>query len=247
MDVVLTTKRRERGVSVGWIWRITLGMGLLLLSLWGITICPRIFQTFIGPNPSPAETSSLKLAAAVAWFVFFGPILIAGLALFWSALRKLGALDRLEAWREERVARAYGLAPGGNPQGSRFFANEENFHAQLGALGTEEVARLTQRGNRIALLLGLSAGIFFVLIGVFGLILVSSPSLRYSGTIRFAIASGICILAGLKVLQRTLYKENNAWLLPLRAFAHLVLRRHSLSANRDNPRQSENVAKKKAG
>lgn len=241
MGIVLTTERRERGASKGWIWRMILGVGLIGFSLRGIAICQRIFGTFIGPNPSPTETSLAKLAAAAGWFLFFGPMTLAGLAVLWSALRRLGALDRLAAWREERVAQDYALRPGGKPNDSSIFAGEESAPDRLETLSDGEVARLTERGQRIALLLGLSAGTFLVLIGVFGLALLSSSPLRYSATISLATASGICILVGLIVLQRTVRKENNAWLLPLTLLTHFVLRKGRLSSGDHKTRRSGNL------
>lgn len=238
MGFVATTKSSERSASTGWTWRMILGAGLIALSLYGITICQGIFKTFINPNPSPTETSLGKLAAAVAWFLFFGPIMLAGVAALWSALRRLGALDWLAARREERFARDYTLRHGGKPNDSSIFVSEAPSYDRLETLSAGEVERLTKRGDRIAVLLGLSAGAFFVLIGVFGLTLVSSSPLRLSGTISFSIASGICILAGLALLQRTFSKENNAWLLPLKIFTHLVLRKGRLSADDYKTRKS---------
>lgn len=241
MGLVATTKSSERSASTGWTWRMILGVGLIALSLCGITICQRIFETFINPNPSPTETSLGKLAAAVAWFLFFGPIMLGGVTALWFALRRVGALNWLAAWREEKVARDYALRPGGKPNDSSIFAGQENSYDRLETLSAGEVERLTKRGRRIAVLLGLSAGAFFVLIGVFGLTLVSSSPLRLSGTISFSIASGICILAGLALLQRTFNKENNSWLLPLKLFTHLVFRKRRLSADDYKTRKSGNL------
>lgn len=241
MSLVATTKSRESSASTGWSWRMILGVGLIGFSLRGITICQGIFKTFIDPNPSPAETSLGKLAAAVAWFLFFGPIMLAGFAAIWFALRRLGTLDWLAAWREERVARDYAQGPGSRPNNASVYGSEESSYDRLETLSAEEVERLTQRGRRIAVLLGLSAGAFLVLVGLFGLTLLSSSPLRFSGTISFAEASGICILVGLALLQRTFRKENNAWLLPLKLFTHLVLRKGRLSADDDKTRRPGNL------
>lgn len=218
-----------------------LGVGLLAFSLRGIAICQGIFVTFINPNPSPTETSLVKLAAAVAWFLFFGPIMLAGFAALWFALRRLGVLDWLAAWREERVGRDYAQRLGGKPNDSTIFASEGTSYDRLETLSAGEVERLTKRGRRIAVLLGLSAGAFLILVGVFGLALMSSSPLRFSGTISFAMASGICILVGLALLQRTFRKENNSWLLPLKLFTHLVLRKGRLRPDDYKTRQSENL------
>ena len=218
-----------------------LGVGLIALGLYGITICQGIFQTFIGPNPLPSEKSLEKLAAGVAWLLFFGPITLAGLAALWFSLRRLGALDRLAAWREERVAQDDALHPGENSNSSTTLAGAGNSHDDLEVLSVADVTRLTEKANRIAFFLGLSAGAFLVVVGVFGLTLVSSSPLRYSGTISFAIGSGTSILSGLAVLQRTLRKEDSAWLLPLRLFTHLVLRKWRISADDYKTRRPGNI------
>jgi len=241
MGPVLTTRKDERGISTGWIWRMILGVGLIGFSLWGIPICQGIFQTFLWPNPSPTEISFAKLAAEVAWFVIFGPVAAAGLAVLWFTLCKLGALNPFKISREERTALVYELHSGGELQNPRVPLNQDDFHVGLERLSEEEVARLSKRVHQIAILLGLFAGTFLIVIGVFGLIFVSSPSAPLRVTIEFAISSGISILGGLAVLRRTLRKENNAWLLPLRVFTDLVLRRLSLSADHDKTRRSGNV------
>ena len=220
MGAVLATKGTQRERPTGWIWRMMLGVGLIGLSLWGIGLCQSLFRTFMGKNPSPVDATFAKLAAEVAWLVFFGPIAVAGLAVLWSMLRKVGALDWLETLRERATA-----------------SNDD----QLEGLSEEETARLIKRGHQIAVLLGLAAGTFLILIGALGLILVSSPSAPFSFTVWFGVASGVSILTGLAILQRTLRKEKNVWLLPLRVFTRLVLRRHSLSTRDDKPRRSEHV------
>lgn len=240
MGFEATTKSRERGASAGCSWRVILGLVLIAFSLRGITICQVIFKTFIDSNPSPTETSLARLAAAVAWFLFFGPIMLAGFAALWSALRRLGAQDWFAAWREERFARDYAPGPGGKANDSMVFASEKTSSERLEAISTREVERLTKRGDRIAVLLGLSAGAFLILVGVFGLALISSSPLRYSATISFSIASAFCILVGLALLQRTFHRENNAWLLPLKLFTHLALRKGRFSANDYKTRRPEN-------
>lgn len=235
MSRVLPTRKDKGEASTGWIWRMMLGIGLIGLSIWGIGLCQGIFRTYVGPDLSPADASFAKLAAGAAWFVFFGPIAVAGLAMLWLTLRRLGALDRLEAWREEKAAPVYGLRSGGMLNVSGVFRGKENLHDRLECLGDERVAQVTQRADRVAMLLGFSAGTLLVVTGIFGLIFLSSHA------VALAISSGISILAGLTVFQRTLSKENNSWLLPLRLFTHLVLKRHRLSADGHKNRPSGHV------
>lgn len=210
------------------------GLGLVGLSLWGITLCQQLFQTFIaGPGPTTFDTSFAALAGWVAWFLFFGPIGVVGLIVFLSALAKLGARERLGAFWEKWIAQK--KPSGGKTQDSRGFRSEEALHDGLESLGDEEVAQLTKRGRRTAILLGLFAGVFFVLLGVFGLIFAIQPmAVRLS--VDFAISSCISILVGLLILWRNFRKENNAWLIPLKLFTLRVLRLHSVSADRKTRR-----------
>ena len=201
------------------------GLGLIGLTLWGITLCQQLFRTYIvGSGPTPLETSSASLAGWAAWFLFFGPIGAVGLIVLLSALVKLGVLDRLRAFREEWITHV--MPTGIKPQDSRTFLSEEALHDGLESLGDEEVAQLTKRGQQTAILLGLFAGAFFVFLGVFWL-WFATQNMPVRLTIDIAVLSGICILAGLAVLQRTLRKENNAWLIPLKLFTLRVLRLHS--------------------
>lgn len=227
-----------RKASRGWKWRMMFGLAMIGLSLWGIALCQQLFRTYIvGPRPTPLDTSFAKLAGWVAWIVFFGPIWAAGLIILSSALGRLGALDRLRAFREKWIAQE--IASGAKLQDSRTFRSEEALHDGLESLSDEKVARLTKRAHQTAMLLGLFAGAFLVLLGVFGLMLAKVSVLRL--TIDFAILSGISILAGLAILQRTLRKKNNAWLLPLKLFTLRVLRLHSLSADSHKTRRSGHV------
>ena len=222
-------------------WRMMFGLGLIGLSLWGIALCQQLFRTYIaGPGPTALETSSAKLGGWVAWFLFFGPIGAAGVIVFWSALGKLGALDRLRASREEWIA--HEIPSGVKTQDSRTFHNEEALHEGLESLSDEKVAQLTKRGHQTAIVVGSFAGTFFALVGVFGL-WFATQAMPVRLTIDIATLSGISILAGLAILQRTFRKENNAWLIPLKLFTLRVLRLRSLSAESQKTRRSEHVSR----
>lgn len=215
------------------------GLAMIGLNLWGIALCQQLFRTYmVGPGPTSLDTSFAKLAGWVAWLVFFGPIGAAGLVMFASALDKAGTLDRLRDFREERIAQE--ISTGAKPQDSSTFRSEEALHDGLESLGDEEVAQLTKRGHQTAIVLGFFAGVFFVLLGTFGL-WFAAQNMPVRLTIDIAILSGISILAGLAILQRTFRRENNAWLLPLKLFTRRVLRLHSLSADSHKTRRSRHV------
>jgi hypothetical protein len=157
-----------REMPAGWIWQMLFGIGLIALSLWGITLCPALFRTYIGKTPSPVDVSFANLAAAVAWFVFFGPIALAGLAVIWSALRKIGAQDWIEVLRERIGVSVNGTHAAEKPYGWGVSRSQLNFHDQLEGLSEEKAADLTKRAHRIATLLALFIGTFLIIIGVFG-------------------------------------------------------------------------------
>lgn len=228
------TIKGKRAAFTGWVWRMVLGGCLIALSLWGSGFCQGLFRTFLGTSVSPVDRSFVKLAAWAAWFVFFGPIAALGLGIVWFTLVKLNVLERLQALREEKIGQ--GIHLGDKRHGSRSFRSQEDLHDGLEGLGHEKAAQLTKRAHQTAIVLGLCVGAFFVLIGVFGLMLAT---LRL--TIYFAISSAISILAGLAILQRTLRKEDNAWLLPLKLFTQQVLRLHSRTADGQKTRRSEHA------
>lgn len=230
-------KKGTENASIGWVWRMVFGLALIGLSFWGMALCQELFRTYTaGPATTALETSSAKLAGWVAWFVFFGPIGAAGLMVLLSGLRKLGTLDQLRGSREEWIAQE--IPSEAKPHSSHSSRSEEALHDGLESLGDEEVAQLTKRGQQTAVVLGLFAGGFFVLLGVFGLMFATQP-IAARLTIDFAVASGVFILAGLAVLRRTFRKEDNTWLIPLKLFTQRVLRLHS--AERHKTRRSERV------
>lgn len=208
--------------SVRWMWRTILGASLIALGFWGVRLCQGWFRAFFGPNPSLLEVNSAAIAAWAAWLVFFGPILIAGLVTVWSALRKLNLPTRVSALSQQSIA-----------------DGEKDLHDGLERLGNEEVRRLTNRVNQIAAALGVAAGIFFLLLGVFGLIVAARPSLTV--TTYFSILGGISILAGLVILRSTFRKEDNAWLLPLKLFLLRIWWRHSVSPDSQQTGRSEHL------
>ena len=219
---ILPNSKPKGNASTRWMWRTILGVSLIALSFWGVRLCHGWFLAFFGPNPSFLEVNSAAIAGWAAWLVFFGPILIAGLVTVWSALRKLNLPTRVSALSQQSIA-----------------DGEKDLHDGLERLDNEEVLHLTNRANQIAVVLGLAVGIFFLLLGVFGLIVAARPSLTV--TTYFSILSGISILAGLGILRNTFRKEDNAWLLPLKLFLPRVWWLHSVSFDSHQTGRSEHL------
>lgn len=230
---------RAKKTSRSWIYGLLIGSGLLALSIWGIAVCRETFQTFLGPTQSPADSGFVSLGAWTAWILFFGPVAATGLLTILFTLRKAGVLEATAVWLEKLIGQSGGL------QADKFEArsprNEDNDPHGLESLSAEKVEQLKLRATRVAFFLGVFAGLSLLVIGVIGLVCLSSISRPYAGstpamgfgtvrfTITFAVLSGMSLLLGLVILQRTFRKENSAWMLPLRVFTYTVLRRERVS------------------
>jgi hypothetical protein len=214
---------------------LAFGAGLVGVSLWGIRVCRELFGPPMVPGDSAIDRSSQGLAAGAAWFVFFAPVAAAGVALLWSALRRMGAFaDAAELFgRLAEPGRA--SSAHGEREGATAGRTEADPHG-LESLSTLEVTRLERLARRIVVLLGCTVGSLLVGVGIFGLgylWLFSGPyGSAVSGTlsaarisIEFAVLSGASSAVGLVVLRQTFTGENGSWLLPLRVFTNLVLAR----------------------
>lgn len=225
----------------GGIYRLLIGTGLLAISIWGFSVCRATFQTSLGPAQSPADPGFVSLGAWAAWCVFFGPVATAGFLTIWFTLRKMAALEKMSALLEKIAGRSVGLLAGNNQLVASGLEKGNDDPHGLESLSTEKIKQLESRATRAAFLLGVFAGVTLLGIGVFGLVCLSSVSKPYSSalsyvplgtgriTITLAVLSGMSLLLGLAVLQRTLRRENNAWMLPLRVFTFAVLRREKAS------------------
>lgn len=223
--------------SRAWIFRLALGVALIGLSLWGIPLCNGFFRQFVGPGSLPADAAFANLAARAAWLLFFGPLAAAGLATLWSTLRKMGVLDQLASWLAARGGHSQEL-PANDPPG-------------VETLSPEMVYRLQHTAERTAVIFGGLIGASLLGIGIFGLVSLLFFSQPYPGgsvyislatgriVTHFAVASGMSVLLGLAILQRTFRKENGGWLLPLRIFTYVLLR-HSRAGQRGRRAESAN-------
>jgi hypothetical protein len=215
MNTAIAPRKKKGNASSALIFRLALGAGLIVLSVWGIVLCHGIFRGSIGPGALPSDSSFVNLAAWAAWAVFFCPLAIAGVTTIWSTLRKMGTLDY-----------------GGVVSGS-----ETRDQHGVESLSTGTVERLQRAASRAATILSLVAGTFLLGVGIFGLSYLLFFSQPYSSNsvyanlaagrleFYFALLSGVLVLAGLAILQRTFHNETGGWLLPLRVFTYLVLRR----------------------
>lgn len=232
---------RAKKTPRSWMYGLLIGSGLLALSIWGITVCRETFQTFLGPAQSPTDPGFVSLGAWTAWILFFGPVAATGLLTILFTLRKTGALEAMAVRLEKLTGQFGGLQAGNNQFGARSPRSEDDDPHGLESLSAEKVEQLRLRATRAAFLLGVFAGVSLLAMGVIGLVCLSSFSRPYAGstpamgfgtvrfTITFAVLSGMSLLLGLALLQRTFRKENSAWMLPLRVFTYTVLRREKVS------------------
>jgi hypothetical protein len=142
-----------------------------------------------------------------------------------STLRsRMNALDQGAIWLSDALLIIVRRSEVGDPNG-------------LENLSAKTVERLQHIAVRAAAILSGLAGTFLLGIGIFGLAHFLFFSQPYSGSsvyaalatgrvaIAFALLSGILVLLGAAVLQRTFRKENSSWLLPLRVFTYMILSR----------------------
>jgi hypothetical protein len=227
MNTVIPPRESKGNASSAWIFRLALGALLIGASIWGIALCRQIFGGSIGPDSVPGDSSFANLGAWASWALFFGPPAIAGVAMVWSTLRNMGALDQFAFWLWNRA---------GRPDG---FLSKDKQSSGLESLSPEAVERLQYAVARAATILGALAGASLLGIGIFGLVNLLWLSRPYAGSspyvykatgrleIAFAGLSGMLIFLGFTILQRAFRRDNNGWLLPLRLFTSIIVRRRA--------------------
>jgi hypothetical protein len=238
-----------------WIFRLSLGAVLIGVSTWGIALCRQIFRVFVGPGILPQDSSFANLGAWAAWALFFGPLAVAGVAMVWSTLRKMGALDHFASWLGDRAGQPDPYLAKSSQWGGVARGSESGDPHGVESLSAETVERLQRSAARAATILGALAGAFLLGIGILGMvsllffsgstasnsIYVPLPTGRL--TITFALFSGMMVLLGLAILQQTFRRENNSWLLPLRVFTYMIVRRRQ--AGEPNIRSGRHLPDKK--
>jgi hypothetical protein len=231
MNTVITSRKKKRNASSARIFRLALGGLLVGASIWGIVLCRDIFRGSVGPGSLPGDSLFASLGAWAAWAVLFAPLAIGGVALVWSTLRDIGALDQFALFLTKVVPYG-GIVPEcktGDPHG-------------LESLSTEKVEGLQRTATRAATILGGLAGAVMLGAGVFGLAYLLVLSRTYPSNsiydhfevgrvmISFALFSGMLVFLGFTVLRRTFSRENNSWLLLLRVFTYTIVRRGQANA-----------------
>jgi hypothetical protein len=253
MNRVSPPHESKRNTSSAWILRLTLGSVLIGVSVWGIALCHEIFRGSIGSGSVPGDTGFVNVAAWAAWALFFGPLAGVGVAMVWSMLRKMDALDQVAFWLAGRAGRPDALVgSAGQYTGIAEGSNTSDPHG-LEDLSAETVERLQRTATRAATILGGLAGVFMFGIGIFGLIFllffpqtnigssIYVPLATSRFTITFALFFGMLVLLGLVFLEHTFRRENGSWLLPLKVFTYIVRRRarlgeHHLPSTKQHPR-----------
>lgn len=216
-----------------------LGALLIGVSVWGISLCRGIFRAYVGPGSVPGDSLFASLGTWATWVLFFAPLGIGGVALVWSTLHKMDAIYEFASWMADRAgppnavvvnpAQFGGIVRGGTP---------DDPHG-LESLGPETVERLQRTAARTATILGGLAGAFLLAVGIFGLsylLFLSYKDLSNSiyghfevgrAMFAFALFSGMLVFLGFIILQRTFRMDNSGWLLPLRLFTYLIVRRRA--------------------
>jgi hypothetical protein len=231
-------KRKESSWRAG-ILRLAVGAVLLVVSIWGISLCRGIFRAYVGPGSLPGDSLFASLGAWATWGLFFAPLGIGGIALGWSTLRNMGALDYFASRLGDRAGHPDSHLAKSSQSGGIARGSESGDPHGLESLSAETVERLQRSATRAATILGALAGSLLLGIGIVGLgylLLFSGPSDSSSiymplatgrVTITFAVFSGMLVFVGIIILQQTFRKENSSWLLPLRLFTYLIIKRRT--------------------
>jgi hypothetical protein len=221
------------------ILRIAIGAVLIVVSIWGISLCRGIFRAYVGPGSLPGDSLFASLGAWASWGVFFAPLGIGGVALVWSSFRNVGALNRFAFWLEDRAVRPDTLLAKNVQIGGIVPQSKTDDPHGLESLSTVTVGDLQRAATRAATIIGGLAGTFVLGAGIFGLGYLLILSRTYSSSsiydhfavgrimISFALFSGMLVLLGFTILRHTFGRDNNGWLLPLRVFICIISRRRT--------------------
>jgi hypothetical protein len=239
MNSAIPPRAKNRNGPSAWLFRLALGAIFVGVSVWGIALCHEIFRSSVRPESLPGDSGFASLAAWAAWALFFAPLAVGGMALVWSGLRKMGALDRFAFWLEERTGRPNALVADPTQFGGSVRGGTHDDPHGLESLNTETVQRLQRTAGRVATILGGLVGAFLLGVGVFGLAYLLISSRADAGNsiynhfavgramTAFALSSGMMVLLGFTILQKTYRRDNSGWLFPLRVFTYIILRRQA--------------------
>jgi hypothetical protein len=232
------------------ILRVAIGAVLIVVSTWGISLCRGIFRAYVGPGSLPGDSLFASLGAWATWGLFFAPLGIGGVAMVWSALRKMGGLDHFASWLGDRAGHPESYLAKSIQWGAVGRSSESGDPLGLENLSAETVERLQRSAARAATILGALAGASLLGIGIFGLgylLLFSWPSASSSiyvplatsrVTISFAVFSGMLVFVGITILQQTFRREDNSWLFLLRVFTFTMFRRGQVTVRSRGQQQN---------
>jgi hypothetical protein len=214
-------------------FRLAFAALLIVVSIWGFFLCRELLRNSVGPGALPVDSSYINVAAWMAWTVLFGPLVVAGVVMARSTLRKIGALDQFVFWLWDRAGRPDALLVKSKQNDASGPRGERSDPHGLESLTPETVERLQRAGSRAATILGGLVGITWLGIGIFGLVYLlffsqlSGGSSVYASlaTVKLEMLSGLLVFLGLVVLQRTFRRDNSSWLFPLRLFTQIIARR----------------------
>jgi hypothetical protein len=248
MNVPIPSHKKKESPWRAGILRLAIGAMLIVVSIWGISLCRGIFRVYVGPGSLPGDSLFASLGAWATWGLFFAPLGIGGAALVWSTLRKMGPLNHFASWLGDRAGHPDSYLTKSSQWGGVARGSESGDPHGLESLSAETVERLQRSATRAATILGALAGSSLLGFGIFGLgylLLFSGPSAGSSiyvplatgrVTIFFAVFSGMLVFVGITILQQTFRRENSSWLLPLRLFTYLIVKRRAAErASRTGP------------
>jgi hypothetical protein len=134
--------KKKGNASSAWAFRLAVGAALIGLSAWGIYLCSGIFRAYVGPDSLPGDSLFASLGAWATWALFFAPLGTGGVALAWSTLRNMGALEHFASWLGGRAGYPESYLAKSSQWGAVARDSESGDPHGLESLSAETVERL---------------------------------------------------------------------------------------------------------
>jgi hypothetical protein len=248
-----------------WIW-LVVGVGLVVFSIWGLSVCRATAHYYVSPRTTGMRILIFVATWFVLFlpFAFMGFLLVRSTLrqrVVAIALRRLQASIAGEILVSKklvveiippatmRVPTRDSVAPG--DAGTAVYASyrrqghvvrdtaQGTRRASLSPLDEATTRRMDELGIRAAKVAGIAIGLFFLGIGISGVVMawiyahrppgpyssIHSELSNFRLTILFLVGCGLAVAIGGFILRSTFKTAETGWLGPLQAFTAVVSRR----------------------
>jgi hypothetical protein len=215
---------KTTGVLIPWLC-LAIGAGLVGISVWGVWVCRSLTRLAVVAPDSAAN----RLVQVLSWFVLFAPFALFGVYFLGSSLSQIRIFTPAGRTQDSEVViltpPKAGVAQPQAPAGA---------HAtQAGSLEPLDDAtarRLGQLAGRAARAVNIGAGLFFLIAGLVGFLVLwiyshEGQVRNYSSLTWLLLGCGLSVLLGSTVLRGAFKKTDAAGSISLQVFTAIVSRR----------------------